>query len=59
MKYFLTCKELLANMVKCPLEILIMFQTVVGIFFEEDDVGESERSFLIAFLHYLQLYGDP
>ena len=50
---------MLFSMVRCPAEIMILFQTLVAMYFEDENLEEGEISYLLAFIKYISLYGDP
>ena len=52
-------REILFNLTKWPLELISMMQLFAGILFEEQNMSESEREYLMALIHYFVVMGDP
>lgn len=58
-KLFTASKDILYNLSKCPLEIIVSLQFMRGLIFEDHMLNESEKEYISSFIHYLSIYGDP
>ena len=52
-------REILFSITKWPLELISMMQLFAGILFEEQNMSESEREYLMSLIHYFVVMGDP
>lgn len=59
MKNLEKCREIIFNLIECPLEIISMMQLFAGILFEQDNMIESEKEYLMALIHNFIILGDP
>ncbi len=58
-KLFKSAKDILYNLAWCPLETIISLQFVRAMLSENELLHESEKDYLVSFIHYLSVYGDP